>query len=551
MAASPTLSFPSQSRNLSKTGVLAITGYGLKVLVQSGHLCTDDGFGPERRIIRLPRVGHGLKRLVCISEDGFITLSALKWLADQQASFIMLDRIGKVLLVTGPTAPSDARLRRAQALSHQSGAALEIMRGLIGAKLNGQEELVRDKLKNSASADVIAKLQDGLFSAESLDTVAHVEAQAAYSYWAAWSNVPITFPRQDVKRVPQHWSVFGTRKSILTGSPRLATNPPNAILNYCYALLESESRLAAATLGMDPGMGLLHVDTPARDSLACDIMEAVRPSVDAWLLDWITREPLRRSDFVEEKNGNCRLVPGFAAKLTETAHTWGKLVAPWAEYVARKLWATTSRSKTREGMPTRLTQQHRREAKGSLAPTAIVSPQPDRVCRGCGKSIRAGRSDCGKCAVEGATERLIVAAQIGRISGHTPQALAKEGRTQRQHAKARSAWDASSQPSWLTAEFYSNKIQPMLANASTSAIARRIGISRWYAGRIRQGYRPHPRHWKALAELVGVGQITNSADRRGRRQFSPSTLAAQKLSQYEAGKRVPARSVRLRCRAVG
>jgi hypothetical protein len=31
-----------------------------------------------------------------------------------------------------------------------------------------------------------------------------------------------------------------------------------------------------------------------------------------------------------------------------------------------------------------------------------------------------------------------------------------------------------------------------------------LGASRWYASRIRQGYRPHPRHWEALAELVGV-----------------------------------------------
>jgi hypothetical protein len=39
---------------------------------------------------------------------------------------------------------------------------------------------------------------------------------------------------------------------------------------------------------------------------------------------------------------------------------------------------------------------------------------------------------------------------------------------------------------------------------SSSAIASRIGVSRWYAGRIRQGYRPHPRHWQALARLVGT-----------------------------------------------
>jgi hypothetical protein len=37
-----------------------------------------------------------------------------------------------------------------------------------------------------------------------------------------------------------------------------------------------------------------------------------------------------------------------------------------------------------------------------------------------------------------------------------------------------------------------------------SAIARTISVSRWYAGRIREGYRPHPRLWQALAGLVGV-----------------------------------------------
>ena len=48
------------------------------------------------------------------------------------------------------------------------------------------------------------------------------------------------------------------------------------------------------------------------------------------------------------------------------------------------------------------------------------------------------------------------------------------------------------------------QVQPRLAAISTSAIASRIGVSRWYAGRIRRGYRPHPRHWQALAQLVGV-----------------------------------------------
>jgi hypothetical protein len=74
---------------------LDLTGFGIKVRMQSGHLEIEDGIGPERRRIKLGRIGHGLKRLVCISEDGFTTLSALKWLADVGASFVMLNRSGK------------------------------------------------------------------------------------------------------------------------------------------------------------------------------------------------------------------------------------------------------------------------------------------------------------------------------------------------------------------------------------------------------------------------------------------------------------------------
>jgi CRISPR/Cas system-associated endonuclease Cas1 len=39
----------------------------------------------------------------------------------------------------------------------------------------------------------------------------------------------------------------------LTGGPRLAANPANAVLNYIYALLEGEATLAARLVGLDPG----------------------------------------------------------------------------------------------------------------------------------------------------------------------------------------------------------------------------------------------------------------------------------------------------------
>src|SRR5258708_26586776 len=141
MAASHTLPY---SHAIRKSGVLVLNGYGIRVQVNAGHLLLHDGIADERRTIRLPRVNHGLKRLVMIASDGFITLEAFRWLADQGAAFVMLDRRGKVLAVTGPVSSSDVKLRRAQALALSNGPALKISKELISQKLAGQELVVRE-----------------------------------------------------------------------------------------------------------------------------------------------------------------------------------------------------------------------------------------------------------------------------------------------------------------------------------------------------------------------------------------------------------------------
>src|SRR5215510_6595314 len=102
-----TLPHPFAIPQISKLGVLTLYGYGIRVTMQAGHLQIEDGIGPERRRFRLTRVNHRLKRLVCIAEDGFVTLSALKWLSEVGASFVMLDRLGKVRIITGPASSSE------------------------------------------------------------------------------------------------------------------------------------------------------------------------------------------------------------------------------------------------------------------------------------------------------------------------------------------------------------------------------------------------------------------------------------------------------------
>jgi CRISPR-associated endonuclease Cas1 len=505
MAASHTLPHPSAFR---KSGVLVLNGYGIRVQVNAGHLLLHDGVADERRTIRLPRVNHGLKRLVIIGNDGFITLEAIRWISDVGAAFVMLDRRGKVLAVTGPVSPSDAKLRRAQGLALGNGIALKISKELISQKLAGQELLVRDMLRSSPAGDAIARFRDELTSADGLDQVRLIESQAARCYWQSWSLVPICWPRKDEVRVPEHWKRFGSRISTLTHSPRLASTPPNALLNFLYSLLESESRLSAAAMGLDPGLGFLHMDTANRDSLACDIMEPIRPRCDAFVLNWLQTESLRRSDFWEDRNGNCRIGSPLAIKLCETSGTWRRLVAPVAEQVAQEVWSSvskpTSTSKLAEQLiATRLTQSRRRAVKGSDVP-AVKALKPEKICPGCGATRREGKH-CPSCGREVSREELIESAKVGRLVAQSPKSQEKRSETQRRHRAAQRAWRSSPKPAWLTEETYTEKIQPSLAGVTISALSSTLGVSQPYAADVRAGRRsPHPRHWQALAGLVGI-----------------------------------------------
>lgn len=494
----------SISKVQPRNGVITLGGYGISVRVDRGHLCLDGGVGHERMRTRLPRVGHGLKRLVVIGADGLVSLSAMRWLADQDASFIMLDRDGSVLATTGHVRSSDAKLRRAQAMALQNGTAFRVSRELVDRKLAGQQRVAIESLGDDSAGLRIRQLRSEIAEVDSVDNLRLIESQAAKAYWTAWRTVAITFPRKDLPHVPDHWLAFGSRVSSLTGSPRLATNPANAMLNYLYAVLEAESRLALATLGLDPGIGVFHLDARYRDSLACDVMEPIRPEVDAFVLNWLKREPLPRTSFFEERNGNCRLMDSLASKLSQTAPTWARLVAPVAEWLVRQLHNPNSAGQPNP--PARLTQRYRREVKGrGSLPEATPSFDPMRLCRGCGKELASQQSvDCLKCSEATSVARIREAAHVGRVAALSADAQAKRSATQQVNARARWEWNSSDQPSWLTAQFYSEKIQPTLRTVSGSMIAKALNVSRAYANELRKGRLPHPRHWRTLAEFTGI-----------------------------------------------
>jgi len=54
----------------------------------------------------------------------------------------------------------------------------------------------------------------------------------------------------------------------------------NAILNYGYAVLESQVRIAAAMLGLDTSISYLHAMKHGRSSLIFDLIEPLRPKLE-------------------------------------------------------------------------------------------------------------------------------------------------------------------------------------------------------------------------------------------------------------------------------
>lgn len=343
-----------------QNGVRIVSGYGASIRVDRGHLLIRDTGMAGAGELRLERIGHGLRRLVVISPDWYITGAALEWLTHQDASLVVLERDGEVFCATGRRGSSDARLKRVQAALPEP-EALSIAKRIIDAKLEGQERNLRELLRNDDRAALIAGLRLAVYRrADSLSRVRTLESIGAKHYWQSFRDLPVAFNKPDTGKVPDHWQTWGSRYSPLSGfSPRLAITPAHAIVNYVFAVLEAEAVIACHKMGLDPTLGILHNDWQQRPSLALDIMEPVRPSVDRWVFEFLANTPLEKRLLWERPDGNCRLMAELCATLAQTAPLWEKGVSYWVEWITQELWKVSGRHGRKPAA--RLTQNARRE----------------------------------------------------------------------------------------------------------------------------------------------------------------------------------------------
>src|SRR5487761_289334 len=84
-------------------------------------------------------------------------------------------------------------------------------------------------------------------------------------------------------------------------------DPVNVCLSLGYTLLHHEAVRETQIVGHDPLIGFLHVPERGRESLACDLIEPLRPHVEEWVWRAFADRHLRGEHFSREKGGACLL----------------------------------------------------------------------------------------------------------------------------------------------------------------------------------------------------------------------------------------------------
>jgi CRISPR-associated protein Cas1 len=286
---------------LIKNGVLTLSsGPGASLKVAQNHLIAQDG-GTE---LKFRRAACPVSRVIVVRSEGFITVPAMRFL-HEIASALVLQYDGTPIATTVPRATVPAALRRTQAANTiETRLGKAIASNLIQAKIAGQIATLR-AFDRDAAADEIDAIAARLLPRSATpgpgsgpgQALLGVEGMASAVYWQALADVPLQFGKRQA--VPDHFRMFGARRSSITGDPRGAVLPAQALLNYCYGVLVSELTIAIHATSLDPALGILHADKDGRASLAYDLMEPARPVLDRWLLHWLQSATFSKRDFTK------------------------------------------------------------------------------------------------------------------------------------------------------------------------------------------------------------------------------------------------------------
>ncbi len=305
---------------------LVITGHGMGLRIDNGALVVRDGFTHYPQALKewrfFPGASNLPSRIVALDGSGSLSFDVMDWLAEQRIPLIRIDWRGNVVTVLSHAYGLNPKQVRAQldAIAHRRGVPIAI--GLIERKLRNSIATLRTLPESGARDRGIRKQQEEIQGLKddpprSIDKLLGIEGRAAYSYFTAWQSLPLKWKGLGRRPIPDDWHQVGPRTSgrNKVGMNRNATHPVNAMLNYAYAMLESQVRMQIVADGYDPTIGFLHAYSVDRPALVFDLMEPQRPIVDRKVLEFVQAHTFHPADFTIRSDGVCRLNPEMARQM--------------------------------------------------------------------------------------------------------------------------------------------------------------------------------------------------------------------------------------------
>ena len=254
----------------------------------SGALIIRDG---GERIATVPLAP--ITRVV-LRGNAQLTASLLATLGERGIGVLVLTgRQGKPSLFFGRP-HNDARLRVEQTRrSLQDDFCLAYAQRLVQRKLERQCQWIDAAREHYPAqryplSQALRQLQEQLpqiAHTRRLDSLRGLEGAAASGYFAGLrAVVPASLGFHERNRRP----------------PR---DPFNALLSLTYTLAHAETAFTLHTAGYDPCIGYYHQLSHSRESLACDIMETIRPLADRLCLKLVAQQVLTAEHFSQSDAG--------------------------------------------------------------------------------------------------------------------------------------------------------------------------------------------------------------------------------------------------------
>lgn len=235
---------------------------------------------------------------VFLRGDVTLPASLLGQLGERGVGVVVLSgRQGKPALMLARPHNDAARRVSQIGRSQDEAFCLSFSRGLIGRKLQRQigwlEELARRDMQARYelrhAVQLLQSHRQRLQQAPSLAALRGIEGSAAARYFDGLRAV-----------LPESWG-FRNRNR------RPPRDPFNALLSLTYTLAHAETAIALHGAGLDPYVGFYHQLEFGRESLASDLLEAVRPLCDQFCLQLVRKQTLSARDDFSTTQAGCLL----------------------------------------------------------------------------------------------------------------------------------------------------------------------------------------------------------------------------------------------------